>query len=85
MLRALSEGAFEGVLIHCQGVIRTANRAAERIAGVGPGQLVGRSLLDFIAPDHRGMVVAKIAANDDRLESLRCTARTSRARNGLPA
>src|SRR5690606_4774119 len=66
MLRALSEGAFEGVVIHSQGMIRSTNRAAERLAGVGPGGLIGRHLLDFIAPESREMIAARIATNDDR-------------------
>jgi len=65
-LRALTDAAFEGVLMHRDGVIQSANRAAEQLAAVGPGELVGRPLFDFIAPSAQAMVRARMAANDDR-------------------
>ena len=66
LLRALSDAAFEAVFMHSQGVIRVANRAAELCSGVGPGELIGRSLADFIAPESLDMTMAKVAAKDDR-------------------
>jgi two-component system, cell cycle sensor histidine kinase and response regulator CckA len=66
MLQALADAAFEGVLIHRDGIIHAGNRAAEELGGVGPGGLVGRPLLDFIAPESHTDVLQRIAANDDR-------------------
>ena len=65
-LQALTDAAFEAVLMHAGGIIRKANRAAELYAGVGPGELVGRRLIDFIAPQSLEMTLAKIASGDDR-------------------
>ncbi len=60
MLRALTDAAFEAVVIHQDGVIVVANRAAEQAARVGPGGLVGKKLFDFIAPESLPMVLEKI-------------------------
>jgi two-component system cell cycle sensor histidine kinase/response regulator CckA len=66
LLRALSDSAFEAVLMHREGVIHMANRAAESYAGVQPGGLIGQRLTDFIAPQSVPMSLAKIAAGDDQ-------------------
>ncbi|PRP97332.1 Blue-light-activated protein [Enhygromyxa salina] len=66
LLRALSDAAFEAVIMHRDGVIHMANRAAEVYSAVPPGQLVGRQLADFIAPQSKDMALAKVAAGDDQ-------------------
>ncbi|KIG13005.1 sensory box histidine kinase/response regulator [Enhygromyxa salina] len=66
LLRALSDAAFEAVIMHRDGVIRMANRAAEIYSGVAPGELVGRRLADFIAPESKQMALARVAAGDDQ-------------------
>jgi two-component system cell cycle sensor histidine kinase/response regulator CckA len=65
MLRALTDAAFEAVVIHRDGVILVANRAAEEAARVAPGGLVGKRLFDFIAPEALPMVLEKIKNNDE--------------------
>lgn len=65
MARALSDASFEAVLMHSDGIIRNANRTAEIYAQVAPGALVGRRLLDFLAPDSREVVRARIVAGDE--------------------
>jgi two-component system cell cycle sensor histidine kinase/response regulator CckA len=66
LFQALSDAAFEGVIMHSEGVIHMANHAAEVYARLPPGGLVGRRLLDIIAPQSRQMVLEKVAAGDDR-------------------
>ena len=46
--RRLSEAAFEGVVIHDQGVVLEANRAFGRIFGYEHDELVGRNILDLV-------------------------------------
>ena len=65
LLHALTDAAFEAILVHRNGVIITANRAAEQASGVGPGGLEGRTLLDFIAPASIPMVMARVAQLDE--------------------
>jgi len=66
MFRALTDAAFEAILVHRDGVVLLANRAAEMAAGVGEGELIGKKLFDFIAPVSHGLTQAKVAANDEQ-------------------
>jgi PAS domain S-box-containing protein len=57
MYRELLERQGEGFgVADEQERFLVANPVAERIFGVGPGQLLGRSLLDFLAPDQQDLV-----------------------------
>jgi diguanylate cyclase (GGDEF)-like protein/PAS domain S-box-containing protein len=50
--RTLVELAPEGIILHVQGKIILANRAASQIlAANGPEDLVGKDLMDFVHPD----------------------------------
>jgi PAS domain S-box-containing protein len=66
VFRALSDAAFEAILVHRDGLILLANRAAEMAAGVGEGKLIGEKLFDFIAPVSHGLTRSKVAANDEQ-------------------
>ena len=66
LLRALTDAAFEAIVIHRDGEILIANRAAELAARVEPGGLVGRRLLDFIAPESIPMVMARIREGNEQ-------------------
>jgi PAS domain S-box-containing protein len=65
LLRALSDASFEAVFVHRDGIILSANRAAERIYRVAPGGLVGRSAFDFTAPESVELVLARVRAGDE--------------------
>lgn len=53
-LGSLFEGAPDGILLHRDGRVLEANRALAEMLGVDdPGQLVGRSVLDFIPVEHQ--------------------------------
>jgi PAS domain S-box-containing protein len=65
MLRALTDAAFEAIVIHRDGEILVANRAAEEAARVPPGGLAGKRLFDFIAPESRAVVLEKIRSNSE--------------------
>jgi PAS domain S-box-containing protein len=66
MLIGLTNAAFEAILVHRDGAIVLANHAAEVLAGVLPGSLVGKKVFDFIAPESRELVRSKIAALDEQ-------------------
>jgi len=55
-LRAICDGAIEGIVLHDKGIIVSANPAADSMFGFEPGGLIGRKVLDLAAPDAREMV-----------------------------
>ncbi|NLW81585.1 MAG: PAS domain-containing protein [Desulfovibrionales bacterium] len=56
-VQAILENITAGVVsLDRAGLITTMNRAAEGILGVESGALIGRSALDLLGPDHRGLV-----------------------------
>ena len=65
VLSALTNAAFEAILIHRDGKIIVANRAADAIAGAGSGGLVGRQVFDFIAPAYHDLVRAKVGSGEE--------------------
>ena len=64
--RAIVENSFDGIVIHQDGVIVYANRAAERIlAGGIPGSIVGDRVLPFVHPGFRDLAIGRIGAAAD--------------------
>ena len=61
-LRSLADSAFEGIVISDAGEILEANRALTDMFGYSLAELVGRSALEFVAPEHRDLVRRKIAS-----------------------
>ena len=51
--RALAEAAFEGIVIHEAGTVLEVNTVAARLFGLDPAQMIGASLLEFLAPPCR--------------------------------
>ena len=64
-LRSLADAAFEGILISDRGVILEANRALIDMFGYSHSEVIGRSTLEFAAPEHRDLVRQKIASGDE--------------------
>ena len=64
-LRGLADAAFEGILIADGGEILEANRALTGMFGYALEELVGRSALEFVAPEHRDLAGNKIASGDE--------------------
>ncbi|MDB4879986.1 MAG: histidine kinase [Gemmatimonadetes bacterium] len=64
--RRLSEAAFEGVLIHDNGIMLEANPAFARIFGYEVHELVGRNVFDLIpTPESRENILAHMRASSD--------------------
>ena len=58
--KLLTEATFDGVAIHDQGILLEVNAGLERMFGYGPGELIGRSILDLVADESRDQVVANM-------------------------
>ena len=65
--RQLLELSPDAVIVHADGRIRFANPSAAELLGVTSEQdLVGRELVDFIAPDSRAVLDTALPSRDDR-------------------
>ena len=64
-LRSLANSAFEGILITDESVILEANRALIDMMGYELEEIVGRSAVGFVVPEHRDLVRRKIASGDE--------------------
>jgi len=65
--RQLANATTEGIVIHRAGQILDVNRAMAELLGHPPDRLVGRPMLDFVAPTLRTDVAQDIAHPDGRL------------------
>ena len=62
--RGLLEAAFDGIVIHQDGAIVSANEAYATMFGYRLVDLPGRPVLDLVAPEARAWVAEKIATNN---------------------
>lgn len=59
--RVLVEHSPEAIAVHQQGVLVYVNPAGARLVGAAsPDELVGRSILEFVHPDYRSLVVQRM-------------------------
>jgi PAS domain S-box-containing protein len=63
--RRLSNATFEGIAIHDQGRILDANPPLLAMFGYELHEIVGRSILDFLAPETHALVLEKVATGDE--------------------
>ncbi|NUB27824.1 response regulator [Azospirillum brasilense] len=63
--RKLSDAAIDGILVHEQGVIADANRAAAAILGYPPDELTGLSITALMAPEDRELNWQRIRAHEE--------------------
>ena len=69
--RRLAEAAFEGIMIHDHGIILDANPAMARLCGVeDPAMLVGRNVLQHIAPEFIGLARSNVLSRSEELYEL---------------
>jgi len=60
----LADAAMEGILIHMDGFCFDANQAAAQMFGyTDPAELLGIQSIDFIAPESRALVKARLKQN----------------------
>ncbi|MBK6982460.1 MAG: PAS domain S-box protein [Betaproteobacteria bacterium] len=65
-LRKFADATHEGIVFHEEGVISDCNDAALRIIGHRYEDLVGRPVIDFVAPDSRDAVLYNIRMGYER-------------------
>jgi PAS domain S-box-containing protein len=58
--RLLTEATFDGIAIHDQGILIVVNPGLEKMFGYGPGELIGKHILDIVADESREMVIANM-------------------------
>jgi PAS domain S-box-containing protein len=59
--RRLVESSPDAIVVHRGGVITFANSTAAKLVGAGdPSELLGRSVLEFVHPDSRPMVLVRL-------------------------
>jgi PAS domain S-box-containing protein/putative nucleotidyltransferase with HDIG domain len=63
--RRLSEAAFEGVCISDKGRLLDANQRMAEMLGYSLPEIVGKDLLEFIAPEHRSAAAAYLEASSE--------------------
>jgi diguanylate cyclase (GGDEF)-like protein/PAS domain S-box-containing protein len=64
-LAKFMQASVEGIVFHRDGLITDVNPPLLQLLGYTPGEMLGRSTLDFIAADHRERVVAVIASGHE--------------------
>jgi PAS domain S-box-containing protein len=67
----LAESGFEGIAITDAGVVVDKNARLAEILGYQPGELIGKNVIEFVAPEHRERVVQHIqSGSEDAYEHL---------------
>ena len=65
-LRKFSDATHEGIVFHDNGIITDCNDAGLRLIGYRYEELVGRPVLDFVAPESRDTVLNNIRLGYER-------------------
>jgi len=64
--RALAEATFEGIIIHDQGQILEVNQAMSRLSGYQHAELIGKHVLELVAPASRHLVLTHLTTDDEQ-------------------
>ncbi|MDZ7344981.1 MAG: PAS domain S-box protein, partial [candidate division KSB1 bacterium] len=64
--RRLSEATFEGIVVHDNGKILDVNQAAAKMFGHDPSEVIGRQVLEFVAPESRELVLKNISTEYEK-------------------
>jgi PAS domain S-box-containing protein len=65
-LQGLIEATFDAVVIHEKGVILGVNEAWAEMFGYRAAETVGRSVVDFVAPESRDLVRRRVTGSYDK-------------------
>ena len=68
--KGLIDSAFDGVLIHQDGVIVSANRAYAEMFGYTVEELIGLNVLELTPPEQRDLVSSQIKLDESLYESV---------------
>jgi len=64
-LRKISEGIFEGIVITENGVVIESNNQVAEMLGYDPEEIVGKSVMEFVAPEWKNFVLEKIKTGSE--------------------
>lgn len=64
--RRLVDSAFDGSLVHQDGLVRTITPSGAAMFGYTEGELIGRPMIDLVAPEVRGDVEAMMHGDRDK-------------------
>ncbi len=73
--RCLSEATFEAVSITEQGKLFQVNRNFARLFGYKPSQVVGLSILEFVAPESRAYMQQMVESGSEQMYETLCLKR----------
>jgi diguanylate cyclase (GGDEF)-like protein/PAS domain S-box-containing protein len=62
--KGLVEAAFDGIMVHADNEIKFASKAYSDIFGYAEGEMVGRSILDNIAPEYHNVIDARAESGE---------------------
>jgi diguanylate cyclase (GGDEF)-like protein/PAS domain S-box-containing protein len=65
-LRKFADATHEGIVFHQKGVLTDCNDAVLRLTGYAAADLIGRPVLDFVAPESRDTVLNNIRMGYER-------------------
>jgi len=65
-LSKFMDASLEGIVFHRDGVITDVNRALVDLVGYRPEQMIGRQVLEFVAPEHRARAQAVMSSASDQ-------------------
>ncbi len=67
--RKLADATWEGIIIHSEGIVMDANKSASKMIGYPAEELIGRSVLEFLAPESIEPALQKLreGATQDQL------------------
>jgi diguanylate cyclase (GGDEF)-like protein/PAS domain S-box-containing protein len=65
-LRKFADATHEGIVFHEKGILNDCNDAALRLSGYTFDELVGKPVLDFVAPESRDTVLENIRTGYER-------------------
>ena len=66
--KGLIDSAFDGVVIHSERTIVSANRAYAEMFGYCPDEVIGMEVLEFAAPEYRDLVLTQITQGESSYE-----------------
>ena len=68
--RNIADATVEGLLMHRDGIIQEANASACTLSGYTRKELIGKDVMDLIAPESRGLVIEKrLSRSEDPYEA----------------
>ncbi|OIP89900.1 MAG: hypothetical protein AUK26_10620 [Syntrophaceae bacterium CG2_30_58_14] len=63
--RRLADSTWEGIIIHREGIILDANESAAKMSGYSTEEIIGKSVLEFLAPESIEPVLQKLRESID--------------------